>query len=66
MKKKTIALRLLDKSTRQSFTLQLPDLMLYGIKEISRLENKSMSWVIEQNLKDLYGFPVEYKQKVKK
>jgi hypothetical protein len=63
---KTISPLLVDKTHRQQFTLHLPEIMMYGIREIAKSEDQSIGWVIEQDLLRLYGFPVEYKTPKKK
>ena len=62
----TVSPRLVDKTHRQSFTLHLPEIMMYGIRQIAKMENQSAGWVIEQDLLRLYGFPVEYSTPKKK
>lgn len=64
-KTKTRAPLLLNKDTRIINQHRLPESVKAGLREIARIENKSMSWVLEQAIIDYFGLitPKYFKRK---
>lgn len=54
-KPKTIAPYLLNRDIRLENHTRLPESIKLGLREIARLENQSMSWVLEQAIIDYFG-----------
>lgn len=55
-KTKTIAPRLFTNDVRERYTNSLPMEIKEGLRSIARVENKSMSWVVEQVIIDYFNF----------
>lgn len=54
MRKRTIAPRLASGDPRVRFALNLPDAVKEGLRRIARMENKSMSWALEEVVYDYF------------
>lgn len=54
-KTKIIAPKLYDKSVRLKVHLAIPESVRYGLFNIAKGENKSVSWTIESVIYDYFG-----------